>query len=95
MTENRLRVLYADDEDDVREVFAAVFGADFDVTIVPSGAEALAVLASAEFDVLVSDMRMDPMKGSRASRARVRRASATCSASCSRATAITTISPTR
>ncbi|MBX3213965.1 MAG: sigma 54-interacting transcriptional regulator [Labilithrix sp.] len=58
------RVLYADDEDDVREVFAAVFGADFDVTCVGSGREALEALASREFDVLVSDMRMRPMKGS-------------------------------
>jgi two-component system response regulator HupR/HoxA len=61
---DRLKVLYADDEADVREVFAAVFGADFDVTIVPSGAAALVVLESDSFDVLVSDMRMEPMKGS-------------------------------
>jgi len=60
----RIRVLYADDEDDVREVFEAVFGADFDVTTVPGGAEALAAMAARTFDVLVSDMRMDPMRGS-------------------------------
>jgi DNA-binding NtrC family response regulator len=60
----KLRVLYADDEDDVRDVFAAVFGTDFDVRIVPGGAEALAALAEGPFDVLVSDMRMEPMKGS-------------------------------
>ena len=61
-----IRVLYADDEEDVREVFAAVFGADFDVTCVASGAEALTAMArDAEgFDVLVSDMRMEPMRGS-------------------------------
>ncbi len=58
------RVLYADDEDDVREVFAAVFAEDFDVTCVPGGAEALEALAAQSFDVLVSDMRMDPMRGS-------------------------------
>jgi DNA-binding NtrC family response regulator len=60
----RPRVLYADDEEDVREVFAAVFSEDFDVTCVASGREALDALASREFDVLVSDMRMRPMKGS-------------------------------
>ncbi|MBX3202538.1 MAG: sigma-54-dependent Fis family transcriptional regulator [Labilithrix sp.] len=60
----RPRVLYADDEEDVREVFAAVFGGDFEVTCVGSGREALEALASREFDVLVSDMRMRPMKGS-------------------------------
>ena len=57
-------MLYADDEEDVREVFAAVFEDDFDVTCVATGQEALDALASREFDVLVSDMRMRPMKGS-------------------------------
>ncbi len=60
----RVRVLYADDEADVREVFAAVLGEDLDVVTVESGAEALAELARADYDVLVSDMRMDPMRGS-------------------------------
>jgi DNA-binding NtrC family response regulator len=61
---SRVRVLYADDEEDVREVFEAVFAGDFDVTTVPGGREALAELASAPYDVLVSDMRMEPMRGS-------------------------------
>ncbi len=60
----RPRVLYVDDEDDVREVFGAVFEGDFDVSLAPSGAEALAMLGREPFDVLVSDMRMEPMKGS-------------------------------
>ncbi len=60
----RPRVLYADDEEDVREVFAAVFADDFDVVCVGSGREALEALRTREFDVLVSDMRMRPMKGS-------------------------------
>jgi two-component system response regulator HydG len=57
-------VLYADDEEDVREVFEAVFSPDFDVTLAPGGREALAEMAKGPFDVLVSDMRMDPMRGS-------------------------------
>jgi len=61
---SRVRVLYADDEEDVREVFEAVFSADFDVTIVPGGREALVELARSPYDVLVSDMRMEPMRGS-------------------------------
>jgi DNA-binding NtrC family response regulator len=64
VTEQKLKVLYADDEDDVREVFAAVFGPDFEVRTVPSGKDALAALDAETFDVLVSDMRMEPMKGS-------------------------------
>ncbi|MEO8796872.1 MAG: sigma-54 dependent transcriptional regulator [Polyangiaceae bacterium] len=62
---SRARVLYADDEEDVREVFAAVFAGDFDVVCAPGGIEALALLKEQPgFDVLVSDMRMDPMRGS-------------------------------
>src|SRR4051812_28740562 len=60
----RGRVLYADDEEDVRAVFYDVVAADFDVTCVDSGAAALDALASESFDVLVSDMRMSPMPGS-------------------------------
>ena len=57
-------MLYVDDEDDVREVFQAVFEGDFDVSTASSGADALALLARSPIDVLVSDMRMEPMKGS-------------------------------
>jgi DNA-binding NtrC family response regulator len=60
----RPRVLYVDDEDDVREVFEAVFQEDFEVSTAASGAAALATLARGPIDVLVSDMRMEPMKGS-------------------------------
>jgi DNA-binding NtrC family response regulator len=57
-------VLYVDDEDDVREVFQAVFEGDFDVSLASNGADALGMLSREPVDVLVSDMRMDPMKGS-------------------------------
>ncbi len=60
----RARVLYVDDEDDLREVFTAVFEEHFDVVTAPSGERALAVLSREPVDVLVSDMRMEPMKGS-------------------------------
>jgi DNA-binding NtrC family response regulator len=63
LTERPPRVLYADDEADVREVFAAIFEDDFEVTCVATGQEALDGLASREYDVLVSDMRMRPMNG--------------------------------
>ena len=63
-TERPPRVLYADDEEDVREVFAAIFEDDFEVTCVATGQQALDALASREYDVLVSDMRMRPMNGS-------------------------------
>ncbi len=60
----RPRVLYTDDEEDVREVFAAVFGEWFDVSLADGGSSALGELAGGAFDVLVSDMRMGPMRGS-------------------------------
>ncbi|HEY1694063.1 MAG TPA: sigma-54 dependent transcriptional regulator [Polyangiaceae bacterium] len=60
----RPRVLYVDDEDDVREVFQAVFEGDFDVSLAATGGAALELMARSPVDVLVSDMRMDPMKGS-------------------------------
>ena len=62
-TEKRPRVLYVDDEADVREVFSSIFEDDFDVTCVDTGQAGLDALASREFDVLVSDMRMRPMNG--------------------------------
>ncbi len=60
----RPRVLYADDEPDVREAFGAVFAPDFEVLCVGTGQEALDALGARDFDVLVTDMRMRPMKGS-------------------------------
>jgi DNA-binding NtrC family response regulator len=57
-------VLYVDDEEDLREVFQAVFEESFDVVTAASGADGLGVLAREPIDVLVSDMRMEPMKGS-------------------------------
>ena len=91
-TERPPRVLYADDEEDVREVFAAIFEDDFDVTCVATGQEALDALASREFDVLVSrhahaaDERARSCSRRPTSRTRMR------SGSCSPASAITTIS---
>jgi DNA-binding NtrC family response regulator len=65
MTTPRPRVLYVDDEDDVREVFTLAFADDFEITAVPDGPRALAALSARPdgFDVLVSDMRMEPMRG--------------------------------
>jgi DNA-binding NtrC family response regulator len=61
---SRPKVLYVDDEEDLREVFEAVFGGDFELVLAGSGPEALEKLAARSFDVLVSDMRMEPMRGS-------------------------------
>ena len=60
----KIRVLYTDDEADVREVFEAVFSDEFEVALAKSGADALEQMKRGTFAVLVSDMRMEPMKGS-------------------------------
>jgi len=60
----KAKVLYADDEDDVRDVFNIVFAGEFDVTCVADGEQALTAMSHEPFDVLVSDMRMEPMRGS-------------------------------
>jgi CheY-like chemotaxis protein len=58
------RALVVDDVMTVRESLAmALTGAGFDVTAAANGQEALARLAEADFDVLVTDMWMPEMDG--------------------------------
>ncbi len=56
-------MLYVDDEADVREVFAAVLGDEFDIVCALGGQDALAILAERNIDVLVSDLRLRSMRG--------------------------------
>ena len=56
-------LLVDDDEDIVKLLSRAIEGAQFKVTAVTSGAEALALLAGGEFDVLLSDVMMEPPGG--------------------------------
>ena len=55
-------MLFVDDEEDLRDVFAAVFARDFEIVCAASGPEALERLDDG-FGVLVTDMRMHPMHG--------------------------------
>jgi C4-dicarboxylate-specific signal transduction histidine kinase len=58
------RVLVADDEADVAEVIARVMREDGDeVAVAHSGAEALRLLESGRFDLVISDMEMEKVKG--------------------------------
>lgn len=59
-----LRVLLADDDQDIREVTAELLGMrGCSVTTVSSGEEALAALAAETFDVAVLDQNMPPGLG--------------------------------
>ncbi len=58
-----LPILYVDDEEGNRVVFEAAFGNEFEIVCAASGAEALAELASRQFDVLLTDQRMPGMTG--------------------------------
>jgi CheY-like chemotaxis protein len=58
------RILVADDEPAVRQLFAEVLrGAGFDVTAVGSGKETLAALRSAKFRLLILDLNMPDLDG--------------------------------
>jgi putative nucleotidyltransferase with HDIG domain len=62
----RRRILFVDDEPEILEVMKGLLQAQancWDMAFVSSGAEALAELAAAPFDVVVSDFRMPFMDG--------------------------------
>ncbi|MES2783885.1 MAG: hybrid sensor histidine kinase/response regulator [Pseudomonadota bacterium] len=66
-----LAVLFVDDEEFTRKIFARVFSDEFDVVTASSATEALAILASGEreFAVLVTDYRMPERDGMKLLRA--------------------------
>lgn len=63
----RLRILYVDDEEDIRTIVEMALGLDVDIELqsLSSGAEALALLDTAEFepDMALIDMMMPGMSG--------------------------------
>lgn len=64
MEQDRIRVLIADDEKNIREVLQAELSRDdFVVSSAESGQTALALLARSEYDVLVLDLNMPGLDG--------------------------------
>lgn len=58
------RILIADDEKDIAEVIARLLAEDGDeVTVTHNGAEALRLLEERDFDLVISDMEMEAVKG--------------------------------
>ncbi len=60
---NRARILCVDDEPRVVEAMANALRRDYAVTIATSAAEAMALLAHEDVEVILSDMRMPEMDG--------------------------------
>lgn len=59
----KYRVLFVDDEPRVTSALTAIFRREYKVSIANSGADALALMESTQFDVIVSDQRMPKMLG--------------------------------
>ncbi len=59
-----MRLLFADDDEDIREMTAELLGMrGYEVTTVSSGKEALEVLEAGDFDIAVLDHNMPPGSG--------------------------------
>lgn len=63
MSDQQIRVLYVDDEQNNLFSFKAIFRTDFHVTTAISAAEALKKIEKEEFHVIVTDQRMPEMTG--------------------------------
>lgn len=63
MDNRKSRVLCVDDEPNILRSLKWLLQRQFDVTVAPSGEQALALLAEGDFDVVVSDQRMPGMSG--------------------------------
>jgi PAS domain S-box-containing protein len=64
MNNDRIRVLFVDDEEHNLKAFRAAFRRDMDVLLANSGAEALELLEKESVHVIISDQRMPGMTGS-------------------------------
>lgn len=60
----RARIVIADDDEDVRNLYAAILGFEgYQVTLAANGAEALEQLSNGEFQLLVTDRQMPVVDG--------------------------------
>ena len=64
MPNERIRVLFVDDEENNLKAFKATFRRDMEVLVASSGPEALNLLEKEDVHVIVSDQRMPGMSGS-------------------------------
>ncbi len=64
MSDQNIRVLFVDDEENNLKAFRSTFRREMDVLIATSGEEALRMLETEEVHVIISDQRMPSMTGS-------------------------------
>jgi CheY-like chemotaxis protein len=58
-----MKILFVDDEDNIRELFQEYFKSDFDVTVADNGLEALDLATSEHFDLIISDISLPKLNG--------------------------------
>jgi DNA-binding NtrC family response regulator len=61
--EPRIKILYVDDEENNLNSFKAAFRREYDVTVALSASEALELLKSSHFEIIITDQRMPGMTG--------------------------------
>jgi len=63
MTEPRARILVVDDRENMLSLFARILGEEYQLTTAGDGGRALSLVATQEFDVVVTDIRMPAADG--------------------------------
>lgn len=63
MTEEKFKILCVDDEPDIASTLRRFFRKDYEVTIATSGLEALGLIKTQPFDLIISDQRMPEVTG--------------------------------
>lgn len=61
--DDKISILYVDDEEDNLTTFKSVFRREYDITLANSGHEALDILADKSVDLIITDQRMPEMSG--------------------------------
>ncbi|MCR9251274.1 MAG: response regulator [bacterium] len=61
--DDKISILYVDDEEDNLTTFKSVFRREYDITLANSGQEALDILADKSVDLIITDQRMPEMSG--------------------------------
>lgn len=63
MSDSRIKILYIDDEENNLNSFKATFRREYDVTVAISVMQAMEILKSNQFEIIITDQRMPGMTG--------------------------------